>query len=104
MTKKINTKKKEKLVRNPINPRGRVFEGRVIKKFQTRVVIQFERNVYVRKYERYKKSKTKLHARLPIEMVDSINLGDLISVQECRPLSKMIHFIVTNKIKSEGEK
>jgi small subunit ribosomal protein S17 len=84
--------------------RGRIFEGRVTKKFATRVVIEFERRIYSRKYERYFKSKTKLHARLPKCIESQINLGDLISIQECRPLSKIIHFVVIKKIKNAGER
>ena len=83
--------------------RGRVFEGKVIRKFHKRVAIEFERMIYVRKYERYFKSRTKLHARLPICMEKEINLGDLIKIQECRPLSKIIHFVVVKKIKDAGE-
>ncbi len=79
--------------------RGRIFEGKVIKKFYKRVVIEFERTNYIKKYERYKKSRTKIHARLPNCMKDSINIGDYIKVQECRPLSKIIHFAVIEKIK-----
>ena len=79
--------------------RGRIFEGKVIKKFYKRVVIEFERTSYIRKYERYKKSKTKIHARLPNCMKDDINVGDYIRVQECRPLSKIIHFAVIEKIR-----
>ena len=81
--------------------RGRIFEGTVIKKFNKRVVIEFERMVYVKKYERYKKSKTKIHARLPDCMEKEINVGDYIKIQECRPLSKLIHFIVIGKIRGE---
>lgn len=84
--------------------RGKVFEGKVIRKFHKRVTIEFERMIYVRKYERYAKSKTKIHARLPICMQDKINVGDLIKIQECRPLSKIIHFIVIGKVKDTGEK
>ncbi len=83
--------------------RGRIFKGKVIKKFHKRIVIEFERMIYVRKYERYKKSKTKIHARLPVCMEKEINIGDLIKIQECRPLSKIIHFVVIEKIKG-GEK
>jgi small subunit ribosomal protein S17 len=83
--------------------RGRIFEGVVIKKFQKRVVIEFERMIYVKKYERYSKSKTKIHAKLTDCMEKEINLGDLVRVQECRPLSKIIHFVVTKKIKDKGE-
>ena len=82
---------------------GRTFEGTVTKKFQRRVVVEFERAVYVRKYERYAKSKTKIHARLPECMEDEIKVGDLIKVKECRPLSKIIHFAVIGKIKDKKE-
>jgi small subunit ribosomal protein S17 len=84
--------------------RGRIFEGRVIKKFPKRIVIEFERMTYVRKYERYAKSRTKIHARLPFCMEKSIDIGDLIQVGECRPLSKITHFVVIKKIKSKDEK
>ena len=84
--------------------RGRTFEGRVIKKFAKRVVIEFERMIYIRKYERYMKGKTKIHAHLPTCMENQIHVGDLIKVQECRPLSKIIHFTVIEKIKSAEEK
>ncbi len=99
-------KKTEKLAvakEKRIGTRGRIFEGTVIKKFPKRVTIEFERMIYVKKYERYAKSKTKIHARLPEEMEKEINIGDLIQVQECRPLSKIIHFIVIKKIKDKEE-
>ena len=83
-----------------LKTRGRTFRGIVIKKFHKRVVIEFERMIYVRKYERYLKSKTRIHARLPICIEDKINIGDYIKIKECRPLSKMIHFVVIDKIKS----
>ena len=81
--------------------RGRFFEGKVIKKFHKRITIEFERMVYVKKYERYSKSKTKIHARLPMCMEKEIQIGDLIKVQECRPLSKIIHFVVIGKVVGE---
>jgi len=84
--------------------RGRTFKGTVIKKFHKRIVIEFERMTYVRKYERYTKSKTKIHARLPVCMEKEINIGDYIKVQECRPLSKIIHFVVVEKIKDAEDK
>ncbi len=85
-----------------LSARGRVFKGTVIKKFPRRITIEFERTIYVRKYERYLKKKTKIHARLPDCMKDEINVGDYIEVRECRPLSKIIHFVVIKKIR-DGE-
>jgi small subunit ribosomal protein S17 len=78
--------------------RGRSFKGNVIKKFPKRVVIEFERTIYIKKYERYSKRKTKLHARLPDCMVNEVNIGDYIEIMECRPISKIVHFIVIGKV------
>lgn len=85
--------------RNIVGTRGRVFQGTITKKFPTRAVIEFERTVYVPKYERYYKKKTRLHARLPKHI--NVEIGDLVRIRECRPLSKIIHFIITEKIKSK---
>ena len=95
------TEKQKGKKENLVGTRGRTFEGTVVKKFPTRVVIEFERTVYVPKYERYYKKKTRLHARLG--SVD-VNIGDYIKIRECRPLSKIIHFIVIEKLKSGEQK
>jgi len=86
-----------------VGTRGRVFEGIVTKKFPRRIVIEFERMIYVRKYERYARLKTKIHARVPGIMESEVKVGDLIRVHECRPLSKIIHFVVVKKIKDASE-
>lgn len=85
-----------------ISLRGRSFKGRVMKKFPKRVVIEFERTVYIKKYERYARRKTKLHARLPDCMAENINIGDYVEIKECRPISKIIHFVVVGKFGEEG--
>ena len=59
-TKQIESIAKKNLVGAPvnpvnhgnINPRGRKFEGYVIRKFDKRVTIEFERVNYIKKYER----------------------------------------------------
>ncbi|MBT4135765.1 30S ribosomal protein S17 [archaeon] len=84
--------------------RGRSFKGTVIRKFPKRVVIEFERTIYIKKYERYSKRKTKLHARLPECMHDEIEVGDYIEIKECRPISKIVHFIVIGKSSKEAKK
>ncbi len=87
----------------PLKLRGRIFEGHVIKKLHGRVSIQFERSLYIPKYERYEKRRTKLHARLPDCLKDELQVGDLIQIAECRPLSKIIHFVVVKKVKNKKE-
>lgn len=96
-------KKKEKknIVRELVKTRGRNFQGTVLRKFHDRVTIQFERLLYSRKYERYEKRKTKLHARLPKEMESKISVGDYVEIAECRPISKTVTFIVIKKIRGE---
>lgn len=83
--------------------RGRLFEGTIKKKFPRRIMIEFERMIYVKKYERYAKSRTKIHARVPQCMEKEVKVGDLVWVQECRPLSKIVHFVFIKKIKSSSE-
>ena len=107
MAKEIKTKVAEakiEKVAEAINPRGRKFEGYVIKKFDKRVAIEFERVKFVKKYERYSKSKTKIHAYLPEALKNEISLGDYIQVMECRPLSKIIHHVVIKKIRNADVK
>ena len=104
--KKTNKAKKEEtnhVSNNTVGTavtRGRAFEGFVVKKFPMRVVIEMERTVYVQKYERFFKKKMRMHARLPQGM--DVQLGDLVRVRECRPLSKIIHAIVVEKIRGTG--
>ena len=90
-------------IHGSLKARGRTFEGKVVRKLDKRVAIEFERMIYIRKYERYARKKTRIHARLPLCMEKSVNIGDLIKVQECRPVSKIIHFVVIKKLKDEME-
>lgn len=86
-----------------LSTRGRVFQGNVIRKFPKRVTIEFERTVKLQKFERFMKKRTRIHARLPDEFADQINMGDLIRVQETRPLSKTIHFVVVEKVRDADQ-
>jgi len=89
-------------VHGRLKTRGRIFKGYVIRKFPRRIVIEFERIIKIRKYERYGKKKTRIHARLPECKQDKIEVGDYVLVQECRPLSKLIHFVFLRKVKETG--
>ena len=87
-----------------ISLRGRSFKGIIISKFPKRIAIEFERTIFIKKYERYAKRKTKLHARLPDCMSGDVNVGDYVEIKECRPISKIIHFVVVGKIDGGKEK
>ncbi len=95
--KKIPKSRKKSLVVT----RGRLFQGFVVKKFPKRIVVEFERTVYVPKYERFYKKKTTLHTRVPEGF--EVHVGDYVEVQECRPLSKLIHYVVKKVIRKSNE-
>jgi len=80
-----------------VGTRGRTFEGNIIKKFDKRVVVEFVRTVRIAKFERFAKKKTRLHARIPQDMV--LHEGDYVKVRECRPLSKIIRFVVVEVVR-----
>ena len=108
-SKQIESNAKKNIVATPKNSenilaKGRKFEGYVIRKFDKRVTIEFERVNFIKKFERYAKSKTKIHARLPESLKDQINLGDYIQIMGCRPLSKITHHIVIKKIRDADAK
>jgi len=83
--------------------RGRTFKGTVVSKHEKRIAVEFERMIYIKKYERYARTKTKIHARLPKCAEKEVNIGDLVRVKECRPLSKIIHFAFLEKINGVKE-
>jgi small subunit ribosomal protein S17 len=103
-TEKKENKASANTIKSTVKLRGKTFEGTVINKLHGRVTIEFERLIYLSKYERYEKRKTKVHARLPKELESQINVGDWIEVAECRPLSKIIKAVVTKKIRGSEEK
>ena len=100
--KKQNTEKQvaKTTSKELVTPRGRIFEGVVKRKFPNRITIEFDRTIFIQKYQRFLKKTTRIHARLPQSLEHEIHVGDLVRVQECRPLSKMIHHIAVQKIKS----
>ncbi|NCN98834.1 30S ribosomal protein S17 [Candidatus Pacearchaeota archaeon CG10_big_fil_rev_8_21_14_0_10_35_219] len=99
--KKKSTVRKEKKIVGTLSSRGRTFRGIVVKKFPHRVVVELERTVKEKKYERLSKKKTRLHARLPAEM--KVKEGDAVRVRETRPLSKIVHFIVIEVLGGKEE-
>ena len=94
----MNAGKNAVVVVAPAPTRGRVFEGTITKRFPMRAVVEFERTVYVKKYQRFYKKKTRLHSRIPEGM--NVVVGDYVRVRECRPLSKIIHSVVIEKVRS----
>ena len=85
---------------NSVSLRGRTFKGVVIADaMQKTVTVEWERRKHVPKYERYEKKRTRIKAHNP----ENINAkkGDLVEIQECRPMSKTKSFVIVKKVGEE---
>ena len=73
--------------------RGQILEG-IVTSDKAERTITVERSFYkfIRKFERYEKRKSKIHAHKP-DCIE-LNIGDTVKIAECRPLSKTKHFVV----------
>ena len=73
--------------------RGQVITGKVVSdRMMGTVVVARNYLHYVRKYKRYEKRSSKLHAHNPPCV--GAKAGDMVKIAECRPLSKSTTFVV----------
>jgi small subunit ribosomal protein S17 len=80
-----------------IKTHGRIFTGLVISdKAQKTVKVEMPRVIYFRKYERYGKDRTVIHAHNP-DCIDA-QKGDIVKIMETRPISKIKNFVVVEKV------
>lgn len=86
-------------IHGTLSVRGRKFEGTIIKLVGQRAVIEWERIIYFPKYERYARTRSRLHAHIPKCMLSDVKLGDYVEVGECRPISKITHFVLLRRIR-----
>ena len=92
------TEKQEQKSKISIATKGRSLVGTVISDKMTKTVtVQWEERIYVPKYERYTKKRSKVKAHNP----ESINAkkGDVVKITQTRPLSKTKHFVVVEVLK-----
>ncbi|MHC1566188.1 MAG: 30S ribosomal protein S17 [Candidatus Syntropharchaeia archaeon] len=77
--------------------RGQILEGEVVSDKMDRTVVVLRRYLkLIKKYERYEKRQSKIHAHNP-PCIDA-KVGDKVRIGECRPLSKTKKFVVIEKI------
>ena len=85
-----------------IEAHGRTFIGTVISdKMQKTVTVGWPRLVYVPKFERYEKRRSKVKAHNP-ECI-AAKTGDTVKIAECRPIAKTVSFVIIEKMKGEKE-
>ena len=72
--------------------RGQSLEGVVVSaKMQNTVVVEREYLRYIRKYERYEKRTHRMNVHAPPCL--GLQVGNRITMMECRPLGKTVHFV-----------
>ncbi|PAA47067.1 hypothetical protein BOX15_Mlig014973g14, partial [Macrostomum lignano] len=85
-----------------VHIRGRIFTGVVTKmKMQRTIVIRRDYLHFVQKYQRYEKRHKNMSVHLSPCFRD-VELGDIVTVGECRPLSKTVSFNVIKVSKARG--
>lgn len=81
--------------------RGQIIEGVVVSDKRSRTVcVKREYLHYLKKYERFEKRTSKIHAHNPPCI--NAKVGDKVKIMECRPLAKTVSFVVIEK-RSGGE-
>ncbi|XP_014666714.1 PREDICTED: 40S ribosomal protein S11-like [Priapulus caudatus] len=84
--------------------RGRILTGIVLKmKMQRTIVIRRDYLHYVRKYNRFEKRHRNMSVHLSPAFRD-VQVGDVVTVGECRPLSKTVRYNVLKVTKAAGSK
>lgn len=76
-----------------VSIRGRILTGKVVStKMQRTVILRRDYLHYIKKYNRFEKRHRNLAAH--VSPAFRLNEGDLVTVGECRPLSKTVRFNV----------
>merc|ERR1711893_368453 len=87
-----------------VNIRGRILTGVITKlKMNRTAVIRRDYLHYVKKYNRFEKRHKNISAHLSPCFRD-ITIGDVVTVGECRPLSKTVKFNTLKVNKAAGAK
>lgn len=81
-----------------LKTRGLTIEGKIVSdKMQGTVIVQKESLVKVKKYERYKRMRSKIPAHNPPCI--NARTGDKVKIRECKRLSKTVSFVIVEKLK-----
>ncbi|XP_044744734.1 40S ribosomal protein S11 isoform X3 [Coccinella septempunctata] len=87
-----------------VSIRGRILTGVVLKlKMQRTIVIRRDYLHYVRKYNRFEKRHKNMSVHLSPCFRD-VEIGDVVTIGECRPLSKTVRFNVLKVTKGSSSK
>ena len=90
-------------VHGELSTRGAVLEGTIKSdKMDKTVIVQRDYHVKSKKYNRYKRAKSRIPAHNPPCI--GARTGDDVKIMECRKLSKTVGFVVVEKKEKEQPK
>src|SRR3989338_375816 len=95
------TENKKEQLSTPVgfSVRGQLLTGIVVSaKAPKTVTVERQITKYIKKYERYKKAKSKVQAHNPQEI--NAKEGDMVLIGETRKISKTKNFVVLKILKS----
>lgn len=76
--------------------RGVILEAKVYQmRAKGMAVVEREYTFYNKKYQRYERRRSRIHAHLP-PCVD-VNVGDVVVIGETRPIAKSVSFVVLGR-------
>lgn len=79
-----------------LNVKPEIYLGKVIKKDTHHTAnVEWERRVYLSKYERHEKRRSRVKAHNP-PCIDA-EVGDIVTIAKTRPLSKTKTFVIIKK-------
>lgn len=80
-----------------VRVRGRSFIGIVKRiRLQKNALVEWERRMFIPKYERYEKRRTRVMAHNPLCL--GVKEGDSVVIYETRKLSKTKNFVIVQKL------
>ncbi len=83
-----------------IRVRGKIMEAKVIKyRAQKMAVVEREYLVYVPKYLRYERRRSRIHVHVP-PCID-VREGDMVIIGETRPIAKTVAFVVLRNLSAQ---
>lgn len=81
-----------------LSVRGQILEGIVASTDMERtVVVEREYDVFVPKYDRYMKRRSRISAHVP-GVLEPLAVGDRVKIAECRPISKTKSHVVVEVV------
>ncbi|MDL5362523.1 30S ribosomal protein S17 [Halalkalicoccus sp. NIPERK01] len=86
-----------------LSVRGQILEGVVASADMDKtVIVEREYDVFVPKYDRYMKRRSRVPAHVP-GVLDHVSVGDRVKIAETRPLSKTKSHVVVEVTEAELE-